>query len=296
MSMTKKIAVLSDVHGNYIALKRCVDYALERGINTFVFLGDYVGDLAYPQKTMTMLYELAEHYECYFIKGNKEGYWLNYRKNGEQGWTNKDSTTGTLLYTYQNLVDRDFQFFATLNHVQSIEFEGFPALTICHGSPEKVNGTLHPNDAKAAEIIERDANKYILCGHTHVQQKIVLGNKRVLNPGSVGIPHESNGQAQFMFLYGRDDVWQEEFISLEYDSLSVISDLKKAGLDKAAPFWYKITVNSLHTGRKSQSHGSVLGRAMELCEQKYSRCVWPDIPEDCWKQAYHEMINEDNFL
>ena len=290
MSKTKKIAVLSDVHGNYIALKRCVDYALDKGINTIVFLGDYVGDLAYPQKTMTMLYELAERYECYFIKGNKEGYWLNYRKNGELGWRNKDSTTGTLLYTYCNLTDRDLQFFAVLNHVQNIEIEGFPSLTACHGSPVKVNGTMLLNDAKTAEIIERDANEYILCGHTHVQQKIILGSKRVLNPGSVGIPHESNGQAQFLILEGLDGAWREEFISLDYDSSKIIADLKEADLDKAAPFWYKVTVNSLRTGRKNQSHGNVLGRAMELCKQKHGRCVWPDIPEECWEQAYHEMI------
>lgn len=47
-----KIAVLSDIHGNYVALKKCIDYALEKKIETFVFLGDYVGELAYPQKKM----------------------------------------------------------------------------------------------------------------------------------------------------------------------------------------------------------------------------------------------------
>lgn len=290
MYKTKKIAVLSDIHGNYIALKRCVDYALERGINTFVFLGDYVGDLAYPQKTMTILYNLAERHECYFIKGNKEGYWLHYRKNGEQGWKDADSTTGTLLYTYRNLTDRDLQFFATLNHVQAIEFKGFPILTACHGSPEKVNGMLLPNDARTSEIIEKDANEYIFCGHTHVQQKIQQGMKVVLNPGSVGMPLESKGLAQFMILCGENGAWQEEFVSLEYNVSEVIVDLKEAGLDKTAPFWYKITVHSLETGKKSQSHGSVLARAMELCKQKHGRCVWPNVPGDCWEQAFGELI------
>ncbi len=50
-----KIAVLSDIHGNYIALRECIKYAVEKGIETFVFLGDYVGELAYPQKTMEIL-------------------------------------------------------------------------------------------------------------------------------------------------------------------------------------------------------------------------------------------------
>lgn len=42
-----KLAVLSDIHGNYLAFRQCVEYALARGINTFIFLGDYTGELPY---------------------------------------------------------------------------------------------------------------------------------------------------------------------------------------------------------------------------------------------------------
>ena len=56
-----KLAVLSDIHGNYIALERCIEYALAHGAQRFVFLGDYVGELAYPQKTMAHIYGLMEH-------------------------------------------------------------------------------------------------------------------------------------------------------------------------------------------------------------------------------------------
>ncbi|MBQ8040427.1 MAG: hypothetical protein IJ274_11260 [Lachnospiraceae bacterium] len=34
----------------------------------------------------------------------------------------------------------------------------------------------------------------------------------------------------------------------------------------------------------------VLGRAMVLCEEKYGQCVWPNSPNDCWEQAYNEII------
>jgi Calcineurin-like phosphoesterase. len=43
-------AVLSDIHGNYVALQKCLDYAVNSGADTFFFLGDYLGELAYPQK------------------------------------------------------------------------------------------------------------------------------------------------------------------------------------------------------------------------------------------------------
>lgn len=63
------IAVLSDIHGNYYAFTACVKYALARGIKNFIFLGDYLGEMAYPQKTMEMLYELQKKYCCYFVRG-----------------------------------------------------------------------------------------------------------------------------------------------------------------------------------------------------------------------------------
>lgn len=68
------VAVLADVYGNYIALERCLEYAFSRNISTFFFLGDYIGELAHPERTMKILYDMNDRYRCYFIKGNKEDY------------------------------------------------------------------------------------------------------------------------------------------------------------------------------------------------------------------------------
>jgi len=43
------IAVLSDIHSNYIALKTCIDYIFSKNITHFIFLGDYSGDCPYPR-------------------------------------------------------------------------------------------------------------------------------------------------------------------------------------------------------------------------------------------------------
>lgn len=56
------IAVFSDIHSNHVALEACLEYVLKRGITTFIFLGDYVADMANPQKTMQLLYQLKDKY------------------------------------------------------------------------------------------------------------------------------------------------------------------------------------------------------------------------------------------
>ena len=79
-----ELAVLSDIHGNYAALSECVSLALSRGISTFLFLGDYLGEMAYPERTMAFLYDLKDKYECLFVRGNKEGYWLSHAVRGQE--------------------------------------------------------------------------------------------------------------------------------------------------------------------------------------------------------------------
>ncbi|MDE5866579.1 MAG: metallophosphatase family protein, partial [Lachnospiraceae bacterium] len=191
------VAVLSDIHGNYAAFQKCLDYAENIGIDTFIFLGDYLGELAYPQKTMDILYSVKEKYKCFFIKGNKEDYWINYEKE-PKGWNEYDSTTGCLYYTYHNLKTKDLQFFKSLSFREELEFDGLLPITICHGSPRKVNEKLLPDNENTFQIMENNSSDYILCGHTHIQNKIEHNGKIVLNAGSVGVSMHSNGKAQFM--------------------------------------------------------------------------------------------------
>ncbi len=285
-----KIAVLSDVHGNYIALQKCIDYAQYKGVNTFIFLGDYVGELAYPQKTMEIIYSLKEKYNCFFVKGNKEDYWLDYQANGEMGWNECDSTTGSLYYTYNNLKQKDLEFFKSLSHTAELEFDGFPSITICHGSPQKVNEKLLLNNEKTFAIMEENASSYILCGHSHVQGKIEHKGKVVLNTGAVGVSLHGDGKAQFLILEGSEQKWNYEFISLEYDVEKVIEDLYISGLMQKAPAWCKVSANLLRTGEAS--HGTVLAKAMELCRNELGECNWPNVPEKYWDLAVKEMIGE----
>lgn len=282
------IAVLADIHGNYLALKKCIEYALMHKVETFIFLGDYIGELAYPEKTMQILYDLMDTYECYFIKGNKEDYWLNYQDNGENGWRDKNSTSGSLLYAYKSLTDRDLEFFRRLNFTREIAFGKMDPITICHGSPNKTNEKMLPGNDHTIEIMNKTKTPIILCGHTHVQSKFVNNLKCLLNPGSVGVSLFSEGRTQFLILHGSKTTWSEEFVSLEYNVDDVINDMYNAKLNEHAPYWSLITETILRGG--NISHGRILSKAMELCKEKTGVCVWPDIPEEYWEQAVNEIL------
>lgn len=105
-----KIAVMADIHSNYGAFKVCVEDAINRGVEEFIFLGDYLGDMAQPQKTLQLLYNLMEKYPCTCIRGNKEEYWINHRSNKSQVWTSGNTSTGMLKYNYDRLSESDIDF------------------------------------------------------------------------------------------------------------------------------------------------------------------------------------------
>ncbi|MDO4333641.1 MAG: metallophosphoesterase family protein [Eubacteriales bacterium] len=166
---------------------------------------------------------------------------------------------------------------------ETVCFPGMPAATACHGSPRRVNEKMLSDDEKTLAIMGTADTSLILCGHTHVQTKIIHGKKAVLNPGSVGAPLHSQGQAQFLILHGAEGIWQEEWISLTYDVEKAIGELQEAGLDVCAPYWCRVTESLLRNGEIS--HGTVLAKAMELCREETGSCNWPEIPEKYWKRA-----------
>ena len=283
-----KIAVLSDIHGNHIALEKCMAEINKRDIKNIIFLGDYIGELAYPQKTMKMLQKILKEYECICLRGNKEDYWLEQKRNGNSDWKKNDSTTGMLYYAYKNLTENDLAFFEKLPYAQSICVKDLPVIAAYHGSHNKVGEKLKSNTDNSKQLFDDTDATIILCGHTHIRRECCEGNRILLNPGAVGMPLKSGGKSQFLVLTGENHRWEYEFVDLEYDVEDVIREIHEENLYEIAPCWTRITEHMLRNG--TVSHGKVLSRAMQLCYEETGSWGWPNLPEKYWEKAVEEMI------
>ena len=193
-----KIAVLGDIHSNHIALETCIRHAMDQGVDEFLFLGDYISDCPYPDKTMKVVYEMEKKYCCRFIRGNREDYMLNHRKHPEERWT-YSSASGNLLYTYENLTERDLDFYERIDIQGIYEKEGYPSFRYCHGSLTSSNELLLPENLDKI-MSDLDVN-LLISGHTHIQETVRFGNKRLIHPGSVGLPWYYEGKTQYMILH-----------------------------------------------------------------------------------------------
>lgn len=280
-----KLAVLSDIHGNYEALRACIEHMENENVDGYIFLGDYVGELPNPEMTIGLIRGIMNRKPCYVIKGNKEEYIEKELGGNHPEWDDYPSVVGMLRYGYDHINGSEREFLQGLPITMRVEVDGLPALRICHGSPTATKGEVKNEDEAYFKDIAED---FILCGHTHVASAVHKSGKKIWNPGAIGLPLCGECVAQCMILYGENGTWRPDYLEIPYDIDAEIEHMKRADLFKKAPYWSVVTVDLLRGG--SVSHGAVLKYAMNLCKEERGECVWPMIPESYMERAVNSLV------
>lgn len=299
MSGPGEIAVLADIHGNYPALEACLELARHRGIQRYLFLGDYITDFPYSRQVLDRLYEIEQSCDCRFIRGNREEYMIDYRANGGKQadgtpWTNC-SAQGALLYCYENLTDLDIDRFESRPISALWQPEEGPALAYCHGSPSNTRSNLGRNPAVLEEMASLPED-FLITGHTHRFRNIWFRGKQIVCAGSVGVPVAGRSRlsgpreggcakiAQMVILHLVRGTWKPEFLYVPYDWQKAVRDLEISGLAERAPVWAALLRHGVYTGEDSFS--VVPSRAAELYLQETGKeAGWAQVPEEFWRRA-----------
>lgn len=280
-----RYGLISDVHGNYKALEAFLKYIEEYPVDGIICLGDYVTDSPYPEKTMSLLYDMREEYPCYMLRGNREDYLLNNRDNN-LGWK-PSSANGALYYTLKHMTKKDLDFFANLPTEKELRTVGLPSLYICHGTPGDVRGNMQ-EDRKLRERILADMPfPYLLGGHSHCQEIVVRDSGTYINPGSLGLAIDGVGRkAQFAVLTGCEGTdnkagsWEVQFLSIEYDVEGFLKDFQASGIDEIGMTLNKAVKKSLVTG-VNYFLRCIL--AMQAEAEKVGAGSVAELPEEAWK-------------
>lgn len=280
-----KLAVISDIHGNYKALEAFEAYIEEQKPGGIILLGDYLTDGPYPQRTLKMIYELMEKYTCYMVRGNREEYLIkNFHE--PQGWK-PSSSNGALYYTALNVTPKDIAFFESLPSCKQVQIEDYPFLTICHGTPDNSRGNFMEDDGIREKCMAALDTEYMLGGHSHNQEIDVRYGKTYINPGSLGLAIDGVGRrAQFAMLHGEEKegkkVWRAELHSIPYDVDSFLEDFNKCGLDEYGMVLNRAVKKTLLTGINYFYLGVVEA-------WKLSGKVIAETPEEIWNQVAEKL-------
>lgn len=186
--LTKRLAILSDIHGNLPALDAVLAEAARAGVDTIVNLGDILSGPLWPAETADRLMAL----DLPTIAGNHE----------RQVLTLPTERMGASdAQTAPCLTERHRAWLASLPATRWLDDGVF----CCHGTPTSdlvyLMETVVPGHERqgapgirAATADELSARlggasaALLLCGHSHVPRLMQSGTMLVLNPGSVGLP------------------------------------------------------------------------------------------------------------
>lgn len=228
-----RLAVISDVHGNSLALEAVLADIAGQGADATLNLGDHVSGPLWPAETAAIL--MAQDFPS--IQGNHDRALL-----GDPGKMKK-----TDRYADARIGEAERDWLRSLPATRLFEGEVF----LAHGTPRSdktywleeahADGHMKP---RPLEEVEAEAEGFdfpvLLCGHSHIQRLVMLADGRlIINPGSVGCPayrdtkpykhNMSSGSphARYAILDRTNGVWTASFRAVPYDHMQA-SDLARA--------------------------------------------------------------------
>lgn len=239
----KQYAIISDVHGNALALTAVLNDIKARKIDTIINLGDYFFGALQPEAVAALL--RANPMTC--ISGNTDREIL-------ESFTKK-SDKADMERVVNDLSEESITWLKSLPGTASVD----NLIFACHGTPESDNeyllekvtqhGVFVYNDEELIEKTRHINERIILCGHSHVNRVIYLSNNKIiLNPGSVGLPaYLGNGKyrfamesmtphAKYAIITADGDAINIDQINCSYDWNAASQQAKEHGNENAAKF------------------------------------------------------------
>jgi predicted phosphodiesterase len=189
----KTYAIISDVHGNSLALKAVLADIQQRSADLIINLGDHVFGALEPEETATLIRQTP----MLSISGNTDRELLES--------LNMPSEKENMERVKANLSTDSVEWLKKLPKTAVCD----ELIFACHGTPgsdseyllEQVTaqGVFVYNDENLLQKTQHIDQRIILCGHSHVNRIIYLSNEKIIiNPGSVGLPaYLGNGEHRF---------------------------------------------------------------------------------------------------
>jgi putative phosphoesterase len=211
-----RVAAIADVHGNAAALEAVLAELEQEQPDLIVSCGDLSWG-ALPVETLALLDPWRDRIR--FVRGNSERELLE-RKLVDSNvarwlWAKHDATP------LSDYVSRTRQQFV-------VDVDGLGAVLFCHGSPRSDEEcvTVATPVERVAEFTARVDERCVVTAHTHMQYDRHVGETRLLNPGSVGLPYEPEPGCAYWALLGPD----VELRRTPYDLEAALERMRAAGI------------------------------------------------------------------
>jgi len=191
-----KIAIISDVHGNYEALRSLPD-----GYDELWVLGDLVNYGPEPGAVV----DLVKVNSTVVVCGNHD-HSLGFDVDPRCGARYQKMADITRRYTASVLKKEQRDFLRRLPLKLELK-RGDTRFYLCHAKPsDPLYSYCEEQSEEWIKELDQVKTEVLLVGHTHIPFIRQIGNRMVVNPGSLGQP--KNGQANACYAIWEDGAFQ----------------------------------------------------------------------------------------
>ena len=216
----KRIGVISDPHGNLLALEAVLAELEREELDGLVCLGD-VAVGPQPAETLARVRALG----CPVVKGNWDDWFCEGIPPADHEIARKLVEIGE--FWAAQLSAEELALMRGFAPTVELDLGGGETALCFHGSPSSNMEGIYSDtpDETLAQFLGDNRARVMLCGHTHLQMLRRFEQSVIVNPGAVGLPFSDWAPHTI-----RIAPWAEYGI-LEYDEGRLRLDLRRTTYD-----------------------------------------------------------------
>jgi putative phosphoesterase len=238
-----RILLVADIHANWPALA-----AIEEPHDVCFCLGDLVDYGLEPAPCIEWVRTKATH----SIRGNHDhGVAQNVVVQGRGGF--KYLTGVTRPLTRERMQPDDVRYLSRLPITRSVTVEDTRFLLV-HGTPRDPLDEYAPAEEEFWKRRLENVDADVVCvGHTHQPYVLTVGDKLVINPGSVGQPRDGDPRAAYAVIDG----FRVELKRIEYPIENTVKVIEESTLPDVAK---QMLIETYRTGDLQTNRNKIVPR------------------------------------
>lgn len=240
-----RLAVLSDVHGNLLALEAVLaDIEAHGEPDAYLILGDLAAFCPWPSETLARLQELPE---VLFLQGNTDRYLVTGQRpmsppvRSPEDWAVMPAKLierdANFRWTVERLSYDDYEFLRDLPTRFDLDVPGYGRIVAIHANAQDDEAFLTPDtpDGEMRDYFSDLDARLVLYGHTHRPMDRMVDGMRIVNDGSAGMPLDGDPRPAYALLDFAGDECAVTIHRVSYDRETVITELER--VDHPAKEW-----------------------------------------------------------
>lgn len=230
-----RVLVIADVHGNYAALEA----VLTDPHDVLICLGDMVGYGPEPGPCVRRILDEAD----FVLRGNHDHFLATGAGPGcPPSFQWMAEATAQLGVT--QLAASERRALAELPLHTSLLVDGCPYYLVHAAPSDPMYRHIAPTADRWSREVREIGPEVLLVGHSHLQFRRQVGERTIINPGSVGQPRNGDNRAAYMIIEDGNFM----FCRVAYEVERTVAALERSGIEPAAA---AALIQLLRTGHPS---------------------------------------------